>query len=94
MAALVFWLVASAFIGSATPSAAQSSSADDDTSRLESVDVRIENPSKDGALNDRVISKIRAGLGLFPDDFFSRTAAESNLAGAPRGAPISIHGSA
>jgi hypothetical protein len=90
----VLRLVAATFVAGATPSAAQSSSVIDETGRLESVDVRIANPSKDGALNDRIISKIRAGLGRFPDDLFSRTAAEFNLAGARRGAPISIHVSA
>lgn len=82
------WLWALLLAFSTTAALAQAISGLEDSGRLESVDVRIENPSKDAALNDRILSRIRVGLGVFPGDFFVRTAAEFNLVGARRGVPI------
>ncbi|MCA3596980.1 MAG: alginate export family protein [Methylobacterium sp.] len=70
------------------PAHAQSPAGFDDIGRLESVVVKLENPSPDEALNRRLIDRIRVGLGIFPGDMFSRTTAEFNLARARRGAPI------
>ncbi|GIU67094.1 alginate export family protein [Candidatus Phycosocius spiralis] len=67
---------------------AQTPAGFDDLSRLESVDVKIENPSSDEALNRRLIDRIRVGLGIFRGDVFSRSTAEFNLARARRGSPI------
>jgi hypothetical protein len=72
----------------ARPAVAQSAVALQDEGRIESIDVRIENPSPDRALNDRLKDRIRSGLGLFPGELFSRATAEFNLARARRGAPI------
>jgi len=52
------------------------------------VDVTIENPSPDRALDERLKDRVRSGLGLFPGDVFLRATAEFNLARARRGAPI------
>ncbi|MCA3565100.1 MAG: alginate export family protein [Methylocystis sp.] len=60
----------------------------DEARRIELVDVRIENPSPDSAVNSRLIDRVRAALGFFPGDVFSRTGAELNLARARRGSPI------
>lgn len=48
--------------------------------RIESVDVKIDNPSPDSELDERLVDRVRTGLGLFPGDTFSRTTAEFNLA--------------
>jgi len=67
---------------------AQSSTVLLEDARIERVDVTIENPSPDRALDERLKDRVRSGLGLFPGDVFSRATAEFNLARARRGAPI------
>jgi hypothetical protein len=60
----------------------------DEVVRVESVEVRIENPSPDQALNERITDRIRVGFGFFPGEYFSRLTAEANLARARRGLPV------
>jgi len=67
---------------------AQSSAAILEDARIERVNIRIENPSPDRAVDERLADRIRSGLGLFPGDVFSRVTAEFNLALARRGTPI------
>lgn len=71
-----------------SPAHAQSAASVYEEGRVEAIDVRIENPSPDRALNDRVRDRVRVGLGLFPGDPFSRATAEFNLARARRAAPV------
>lgn len=71
-----------------SPAQAQSAASVYEEGRVEAIDVRIENPSPDRALNDRVRDRVRVGLGLFPGDPFSRATAEFNLARARRAAPV------
>jgi hypothetical protein len=56
--------------------------------RIERVNVEVENPSSDSELDERLIDRIRTGLGLYPGDSFSRTTAEFNLNRARRGTQI------
>lgn len=56
--------------------------------RIESVDVKIDNPSPDSELDERLIDRVRTGLGLFPGDTFSRTTAEFNLARVRRSSQV------
>jgi hypothetical protein len=88
-ASLVFACALGAVGLSGSPAAlAQTPVSIDETGRLEEIVVRIENPSRDAALNSRLIDRVRVGLGVFPGDVFTRTAAEFNLARARRGSPI------
>jgi hypothetical protein len=86
--ALILVFVFICNVWKSSPAYAQSSVGFEDSSRLENVIVILENPSPDAALNNRLIDRIRSGLGIFPGDVFSRTTAEFNLARARRGAPI------
>lgn len=56
--------------------------------RIESVDVKIDNPSPDSELDERLVDRVRTGLGMFPGDTFSRTTAEFNLARVRRASQI------
>lgn len=55
---------------------------------IERVDVVLQNPSPDPAVNQRVEDLIRRSINLFPSGTFSRSAAEVGLAGARRAGPI------
>ncbi|MEM0950415.1 MAG: alginate export family protein [Pseudomonadota bacterium] len=52
--------------------------------RVETVNVRIANPSQDAGLNDRVEDSVRTRLGLFPGTRFSQQRIEFQLAQARR----------
>lgn len=67
---------------------AQASAGGSEVGRLEGVAVRIENPSGDTSLNNRLADRVRVGLGVFPGELFSRSTAEFNLARVRRTAPI------
>ncbi|RGP37528.1 alginate export family protein [Pseudotabrizicola alkalilacus] len=67
---------------------AQVVATEDSASRIESVDVKILNPSADAAVNARIIDLIRRELRAFPDGAFSRAAAEVALASVRRTAPV------
>ncbi|MBX9775538.1 MAG: hypothetical protein K2Y71_14225 [Xanthobacteraceae bacterium] len=85
---LAFCVVCIIEISRSSSARAQTPADIDEVGRLEEVDVRIENPSSDTALNQRLTDRVRVGLGVFPGDQFSRTTAEFNLARARRGSPI------
>jgi hypothetical protein len=88
VSALRVMLVLAAAFGASTRVSAQTPGGIEESGRLESLDIRIDNPSPDAALNSRVIDRIRVGLGVFVGDHFSRTIAEFNLAKARRASPI------
>jgi hypothetical protein len=75
-------------IFAASQAVAQTPAFLDEAGRLEEINVRIKNPSSDTALNDRLVDRVRVGLGVFPGDQFSRTAAELNLSRIRRGSAI------
>ncbi len=85
---LAFAITLAVDILAASRAVAQTPSFLDEVGRLEEINVRIQNPSSDTALNDRLIDRVRVGLGVFPGDQFSRTAAELNLGRIRRGSPI------
>ena len=62
------------------PAAAQSPSPGVPQERLESLEVKLDNPSPDEALDRRIIDQIRSGLSVFPGEAFDRTQAEVQLA--------------
>ncbi len=85
---LVFSLVCFGDVSRSSLANAQTPGGLDEAGRLENVVVRIENPTSDTALNNRLIDRVRVSLGIFPGDPFSRATAEFNLARARRGSPI------
>ncbi|MGL5116384.1 MAG: alginate export family protein [Beijerinckiaceae bacterium] len=86
--AIAFCLYLASSVLAPSRARAQISAAGGEVGRLESVAVRIENPSGDKALDNRLADRVRVGLGIYPGEQFSRSIAEFNLARARRTAPI------
>ncbi len=85
---VTLWMTLIASLGA--PSAvAQSPSPGAAQERLESIEVTLDNPSPDAALNRRIIDQIRSGLSLFPGETFDRTQAEVQLARVRRTTMVS-----
>ncbi len=72
----------------ATSAGAQSPSPGAMPEKLESIEIRLDNPSPDEALNRRIVDQIRVALSVFPGETFDRTQAEFQLARVRRSAMV------
>jgi len=70
------------------PAYAQGLVALEEDRRIETISIRLENPTRDEAQNRILMDRVRVSLGFFPGDFFSRAQVEFNLARLRRTAPI------